>query len=85
MATHGWRGAECWYQACATTMSPLSPLSPAANCHHLDAKPRGLTSLTTICRDGAQWRVRAPVKQEERVILTVTKSNGEEEREVKGK
>lgn len=43
---------DSWYQACATTVSPLSPLSPAANCHHLDAKPRGLTSLTTICRDG---------------------------------
>jgi hypothetical protein len=46
-------------------VSPLSPLSPAANCHHLDAKPRGLTSLTTICRDGAQRRLRASVKQEE--------------------
>ena len=35
----------------ATTVSPLSPLSPAANCRHLDAKPRSLASLTTICRD----------------------------------
>lgn len=34
----------------ATTVSPLSPLSPAANCRHLDAKPRSLASLTTICR-----------------------------------
>lgn len=39
-------------------MSPLSPLSPAANCHHLDAKPRGLTSLTTICRDGEREGAR---------------------------
>lgn len=36
-------------------LSPLSPLSPAANCHHLDAKPRSLAPLTTICREASSW------------------------------
>lgn len=39
----------------ATTVSPLSPLSPTANCRHLDAKPRSLASLTTICRNASGY------------------------------
>lgn len=60
------KGVACswWRQVAATshatTVSPLSPLSPAANCHHLDAKPPpSLPLRSRLVDDYSQGRIES--------------------------